>query len=342
MGKRLWLSLCCLLIALQACQPRPTLSPPKGSTGQSAPLYGNASRLQVGEADQQALVADVFGAESLLYSSVTDVSWTRDSGSKVQDSLDRLLPDSDWRVETDWISVGASETASTWRNGDIHLEVLIIDNLDSSTLSELHKRYGLSGPQAASTLIVSHLWDTSKPLPSATPTDTPVPSSTPLPTQTPLPTLTPVPSPTPTVPPDTVPGTSLKPGDVWYQGGMEMRLKSPSFVSTCYKSLVSFELTIINDTGGELVTGIAGLDFVVSDDQGRSYPDVWWYEGAATDSCYGNAIAGLKIDAMAPGQRKDLAVRVTGTRSLSVSKYILTVYKAGRITNAVWVIDVPR
>jgi hypothetical protein len=344
MGKKLWPLLCCVLIAVQACQPRPTLGPPKDSAGKSAPLYANATRLKVGETDQQALVTDLFGADSLLYSSVTDVSWTRDAGSKVQDSLDRLLPDSNWRVETDWTSLGSAQTLSIWRNGDVRLQVLIIDNLDSSTLSDLRKRYGFSGPEAGSTLIVSHVWDISKPLPSATPTDTPVPSATPVPTQTPLPTQTPVPTSTPTIPPDTAPGTSLKPGDVWSQAGMEMRLKSPSFVSNCssYPTLVGFELTIINHSGSDLVTGISGLDFAVSDDQGQSYAEVWWDKGSSTEYCYGHRLESLQIDAMTAGQRIDLAFRVYGTRSDRASKYIFTVLKAGRITNAVWVIDIPR
>lgn len=61
------------------------------------------------------------------------------------------------------------------------MRVLIayLDNLDSEQTSNLERRYGISGPGPGSTLIITHLWDTTEPLPTATPTRTPIPSPTP-------------------------------------------------------------------------------------------------------------------------------------------------------------------
>lgn len=219
--------------------------------------------------------------------------------------------------------------ASNWRNGDLRTIIIIIDNLDSEQINDLNRRYGVSGLDPSNTLIVTHLWDTSNLLPTPTPTETPIPPPTAVPTST------------STAQPDTQPGTILKPGDIWYQGGMEIRLKNPTFVPGC-NGILGFEFTIINNTGGEIVTNISGLDFAISDNAGQSYSDVWIREGSASESCYGNRLNRMEIRSMTAGQRIDIAVRVLGKPAQNVSQFTLTIYQAGRIHNAAWVIEVPK
>lgn len=122
---------------------------------------------------------------------------------------------------------------------------------------------------------------------------------------------------------------------------MEIRLKNPTFVPGC-NGILGFEFTIINNTGGEIVTNISGLDFAISDNAGQSYSDVWIREGSASESCYGNRLNRMEIRSMTAGQRIDIAVRVLGKPAQNVSQFTLTIYQAGRIRNAAWVIEVPK
>lgn len=353
--QRLSMSRYCVLlmflsILLASCTGagQPVLKPPAGSSGNKVPLYPNSHKLEVNDPDKVNLIKDVLSPSPklLAYSSTTDISWTEDTGTKVQEKFDELLPDANWRIESDWVSHD-KYYGSGWRNGDLYLLVVYSDNLNSEQINDLKRRYGISGPQPGSTLIISHLWDSTQPLPTATPTETPIPPPTSPPSPTPVPTSTFTPQPTstpapiPTAPPDTPPGTTLTPGDVWYQGGMEMRIKNSSFVPGC-NGLLGFEMTIVNNTGGELVANISGLDISISDDQGQTYPEVWWSSGTSTEVCYRNHLNALKFRSMAPGQRLDLAMRVIGNLPQNVSRFTVTVYQAGRIQNAVWVIEVPR
>ena len=59
---------------------------------------------------------------------------------------------------------------SEWKNGDLYLEILILDNLSSDDISMLNKKYGISGPQPGGTLILSHAINISQPLPDTTAT----------------------------------------------------------------------------------------------------------------------------------------------------------------------------
>jgi len=120
-----------------------------------------------------------------------------------------------------------------------------------------------------------------------------------------------------------------------------MRLKNPTFIPGC-DGFLGFEMTITNNTGGEIVTNISGLDFSIADNVGQSYSDIWFREGAATQSCYSSRLNRLEIRSMAAGQRLDLAFRVLGKPAQNVTQFTITIYQAGRIQNAVWVIDVPR
>ena len=207
-----WLVLAVLAVFIASCGAgsRSSLSLPEGSSGDKVPLYPDARRITVNETDRIALIGGVLGTESLRYDSNTDISWTEDTGTKVQEQLDELLPDANYRIESDWSGFDPIRTSS-WRNGDIQLAVFYIDNLNSEQIGDLRRRYGISGLQPGSTLIVTHVWDTTQPLPTATPTATPTPLPTSTPTATftstptPLPTATPTPTPTPTLTPTPTP-----------------------------------------------------------------------------------------------------------------------------------------
>lgn len=335
------------LVMLVSCSSQSSLKPPSDSSGNAIPLYPDAQTLTVSQSDSEFLITDLLGSEYLGYSSNTQISITEDTATQVQGKLDELVPDAKWRLESDWFYLDQFIQVSFWRTGDLRASIITIDNLNSEQINDLNRYYGLSGLEPGATLIITHIWDTTKVIPTSTPTETPVPSPTPLPTETPIPSPTPkpsdtpTPSPSPTVPPDTVPGTILEPGEVWYQGGMEMRLKNPTFIPGC-NGILGFEITLVNNTGGEIVTNISGLDFSIADNVGQSYSDVWISEGAATQRCYSTRLNRMEIRSMAAGQRIDLAFRVLGEAAQNVTQFTVTVYEAGRIQNAVWVIDVPR
>jgi len=176
-----------------ACLGGPSLSPPKESSGKDIPVYRQGAQIQVADSDKAALVGDILGSASELYFSSTDIRVTANAAATVEEALDQVLPDSGWRLEADWASIRQSLRTSTWRNGDLRATVILVDNLDSAQISDYRKRYGLSGLEPGSTLVITHLWDMLRPFPTTTPTRTLVPTLTPVPTST----STPIPSPTP-------------------------------------------------------------------------------------------------------------------------------------------------
>jgi len=168
-----------LIAASLACLGGPSLSPPKESSGKDVPLYRQGTQIPAGDTDKAALVGDLIGPGTLRYFSTTDIRVTADAAATVGETLDSALPDSGWRLETDWSSIGQSSTTSTWRNGDLRATVILLDNLDSGQISDLRKRYGLSGLEPGNTLVVTHVWDPSRPIPTATPTAVTTPTATP-------------------------------------------------------------------------------------------------------------------------------------------------------------------
>lgn len=217
-GKVAFLFLSVVLLASCGGESRSSMSLPKGFSDARVPLYPNATRITVNEADIVRLISDFVGTESLRFGSSTNISWTADTGAKVKEQLDELLPDANWRIEIDWSGSDQFQT-SEWRNGDSHVVILYVDNLNSEQIRELRRLYGISDLQPGSTLVVTHVWDTTQVLPTATPTLTPTASPTATPTATstssptPLPTSTPAPTPTstltPTSTPTPVPGSVL-------------------------------------------------------------------------------------------------------------------------------------
>lgn len=133
------------------------------------PSYPRSKSVDVSEQDQIAFVAEILGRENTLFQSTTKTFWVKDMGETVLETFDENLPDKNWRIESDWMGF---ETLflSSWRKGDLNLFIIVVDNLDSETLSDLNKQYGMSGPQAGGTLVVLHLIDTTESLPDKTAT----------------------------------------------------------------------------------------------------------------------------------------------------------------------------
>jgi hypothetical protein len=164
------------------------------------------------------------------------------------------------------------------------------------------------------------------------------------PTPTPSPpTLTPAPaSPTATVSApvvfllsnDTSPDTVLGPGEIWQQGGIQIRLRNPTRNSGCFLRF-GFEITIINNTGQPQAVDLKGLDISVSDSFGKFYPEVYWKSGAAATSCYREQLDALNVSFMEGNERLDFAFQVVGISS-SPATITVVVFKLGPISNAKW------
>jgi hypothetical protein len=127
------------------------------------PTYPGAKTVKVSTDDLEFLVEDVL-AEGLGYDEVLDyrnktsLTYSTDSGSRVQDKLDDLLSKKKYRILDDWSEYGT--ITSEWRKGTLHVAVMIIDDLDRDAVKELGKRYGITGVDSGSTLILIHGWDT--------------------------------------------------------------------------------------------------------------------------------------------------------------------------------------
>jgi serine/threonine protein kinase len=138
----------------------------------------------------------------------------------------------------------------------------------------------------------------------------------------------------------TASGSILQPGETWYQDGMEMLVDNPTFIPGC-QGVLGFEMTIVNNSGGELLANISGRDFAISDNIGQNYPasKVYWTQGSSSESCYSSSLEALNIRAMKPGERIDLAFRVVPIENQSSSQFHITIRKAGNIQNAAWKIN---
>jgi hypothetical protein len=243
------------------------LSLPEGSRGDRVPLYPDAQRVTVSEKDMNVLLDDLLGGESLRYRSSTNISWTQDTGTKVQKHFDEMLPQANYRLESDWVGISQFR-ASGWRNGDVYVLVLYVDNLDSEQINDLSRLYGISGLQPGSSLIVTHVWDVMQPLPTATPTSTstPPPTSTPAPTltftPTPLPTTTPTSTSTPTQTP--TPTVTPLPGSLFIEDNFDDGNANGWLLTSGSWNVVNGGFICVADDGRAFVGEDYWTDYVVS------------------------------------------------------------------------------
>ena len=165
------LSILSIFFFLSACSDSGNniLQLPDESSGEGIPLYPKSTTIALDEDDRDLFIINTIGYDYLLFVSNTSIVWSEDIGVEVQSKLDEMLPENRWRLNNDWRTRQES-VFSSWRKGDLELVVIILDNLDSDTVGNLQRRYGMSGPTPGSTLIVSHVVDRAQPLPDATAT----------------------------------------------------------------------------------------------------------------------------------------------------------------------------
>jgi hypothetical protein len=152
---------------------KPGMLVSNGGTQESVPLYSKATPINLVGNDLSNLITDMIGYEYLLSSTLTsNVAWSADAASVITKEFDTNLPNAKWRLQSDWSPVAGSSQvlSSSWLKGNLKLVVAIRDNLSSQDVSDLTRRYGISGPKQGSALILTHVMDTTLPLPNATAT----------------------------------------------------------------------------------------------------------------------------------------------------------------------------
>jgi len=135
-----------------------------------SPTYDGATQIKVLDEDKDAyLNSGVINYQATLYSHTVDFMWTKDELLDTQKNLDKSLPGDKWRLVADW--QGDQHTKrSEWKNGDIGLTVVLTGGLDGTQISNLERRYGLTGIQSGATLIMMYTFDKNKPQPDRTAT----------------------------------------------------------------------------------------------------------------------------------------------------------------------------
>lgn len=160
-------------LILSSCSGK-KLPLPKGSEGPGVPLYPDSASISISNKDKEAFIGNILDyKENLLFENTTDIRMTEDIAKLVREELDSLLPKGKWRLDIDWQITnknGNEISYSQWKSGDISLRIIIIDNLNSTIINELSRKYGFSGLKTGNTIIVTHVIDNSKPLPDMTAT----------------------------------------------------------------------------------------------------------------------------------------------------------------------------
>jgi hypothetical protein len=187
--------------------------------------------------------------------------------------------------------------------------------------------------------------------PLAEPTITRLPSSptphTPSPTlvtPTTRPTTAPttVPQPTP-VPTETHADAVLQPGQSWRATNQVMALQNPKFAVGGCDALFEFEVTYKNWGNAEVFVDLRGEDFNITDDAGKKYETVFYWQGTKPADCaMFNPLARLAKNALDKNEEYKVSFQVRSTARLTAQKFVFHVAKAGKITNAKWEIVVPR
>jgi len=145
-----------------------------------------------------------------------------------------------------------------------------------------------------------------------------------------------------TAPTDSSP---LNPGQAIAQEGFSIVVENPSFVKLPDDDYVmTFEMIVSNQSGGQLVTQITGENISVVAGNGKTYPEInfWRYERQSNHYDYEGSISGnLDIYSLAPGETEKVRLGVLGNLGKDVNN-ILVKTDAGRIQNGEWRIEIPR
>jgi hypothetical protein len=144
--------------------------------------------------------------------------------------------------------------------------------------------------------------------------------------------------PTPTV-------TVLKPGVAWRGNSLSIQINDPTFSPGC-KGVLGFELNLLNNTSSDyklnFSTGNEVSKFLVTDDTGKRYEDLWVKPGKFDTACYDNRLnAWWVVSTLKPGST-DFAVRITGEIPAKATQIFVKMEQKGVIDPVQWVIPVKR
>ena len=134
------------------------------------PTYNGSTQIKMLDEDKEAYVsAGIIDYKTSLFNHSIDMMWTKDELLDTQKRLDKDLPADKWRLVTDW--AGDNNTKrSEWKNGDVGLIVVLSGNLDGTSISNLERRYGITGMEPGATLILMYAYDKNKESPDKTAT----------------------------------------------------------------------------------------------------------------------------------------------------------------------------
>jgi len=135
-----------------------------------SPTYDGAKKINMLDEDKEAyLNSGILDFKATLFNHSEDFMWTKDEILDAQKNLDKTLPADKWRLVTDWQG-DQNNKRSEWKNGDIGLIVILSGNLDGTQISNLERRYGMTGIEAGATLVLMYTYDHNKPQPDRTAT----------------------------------------------------------------------------------------------------------------------------------------------------------------------------
>ena len=134
------------------------------------PNYEGSTVIKMLDEDKEAYInAGIIDYKTSLYNHSIDFMWTKDEILDTQKHLDKSLPNDKWRLVTDWAG-DQNNKRSEWKNGDIGLIVVLTGNLDGTQISNLERRYGISGIDPGATLVLMFAYDKTKLQPDRTAT----------------------------------------------------------------------------------------------------------------------------------------------------------------------------
>ena len=134
---------------------------------------------------------------------------------------------------------------------------------------------------------------------------------------------------------DTPPQSVLGPEDIWWQAEYGVQVKSVSFDPGC-DGIFGFELVLYFPPGTS--TWFDDEYFVVEDNLGNSYTNIWWNEGPSSQNCY----LGESLDDNIQGAGvTGFAGRILGEFPAGVDFLTIELAEFGQVRNAQWEIDIP-
>jgi hypothetical protein len=135
-----------------------------------SPSYDGAKKISMLDEDKEAyLNSGIMDYQLTLFNHSEEFMWTKDELLDAQKNLDKTLPADKWRLVTEWQGDQNSKR-SEWKNAEIGLIVVMFGNLDGTQISNLERRYGMTGIEPGATLVLMYTYDKNKPQPDRTAT----------------------------------------------------------------------------------------------------------------------------------------------------------------------------